>query len=187
MGARSFCAMIYENYEGLIKKLALKYSQDEETFENLMSVGREAFCKTLKTYDKKKASFITILYQSVSCAMIDEYRKNKKHDGNFSLDLILEMEDVSEAFSDILPVNFSTDPARITELSNDVANLSEESQAVLRVVFDCTEEIYMETNSLAPKYLRGALTRVLRDKKFKWDHISNSFNEIKQLVSFIGA
>ena len=179
--------MDYMKYEKLIAKLARKYSHNEETLEDMMSTGREAFCKTLKTYDSSKAAFITILYRTVSCAMIDEYRKNRKYENEYSLDLILEMEDVNAAFSGLLPVDFSLDPAKIIELSSDMANLSEESQAVLRVVFDSTDEIFMETKSLAPKYLRGALTKVLRKKNFKWDSITSCFSEIKMAVAEIGA
>jgi len=179
--------MDYLKYEKLIAKLARKYSHNEETLEEMMSIGREAFCKTLQTYDSSKAAFITILYRTVSCAMIDEYRKNRKYENEYSLDLILEMEDVNAAFSGLLPVDFSLDPAKIIELSSDMANLSEESQAVLRVVFDSTDEIFMETKSLAPKYLRGALTKVLRKKNFKWDSITSCFSEIKMAVAEIGA
>lgn len=179
--------MDYMKYEKLIAKLAHKYSRDEETFEEMMSIGREAFCKTLQTYDNTKAAFITILYRSVSCAMIDEYRKNRKYENDYSLDMIMELEDVNQAFSGMLPLDFSLDPAKIIELSSDMANLSEESQAILRVVFDSTDEIFMETKSLAPKYLRGALTKVLRKKNFKWDSITTCFSEIKTAVAEIGA
>ena len=178
--------MNYQDYEKMIHKLANSHSSNLTEKEELTEVGQLAFVKATKIYDESKGAFSTLLWRTASCAMIDHLRKENRHKNLDSYEQLHEHPVYGDSnygyTSPKLPVRFATDPSKIFELSETMSQLSKESQAVLRVVFDSHEEIFQETKSLAPKYLRGALTRILRKKNFTWKHITDSMEEIKNTV-----
>ena len=175
--------MEYSDYEKMIQKLAHKHSQNEEEFMDMMGVGMEAFMKALNAHDPNKGKFSTILYRIASNSMVDEYRKGKKHRYHMSYEGMVEDSDTNSYVANILPADYSSNPERNAELADSLGQLGDEAKQILRVIFDSPNEVFEMSKSLAPKYLRGALTRLLRKKNFKWESIYTGVAEIRQVVS----
>lgn len=70
---------IYEQERHRIKNSASYFSQKTGIeADELMSEANLAFCKSFKTYDKKKATFRTHLYNRVNYALLSFAKQNRK-------------------------------------------------------------------------------------------------------------
>lgn len=176
--------MKYEDYEKMVFLLAHKYcpvkNQDDPLFQEYVSVGQEAFVKATKKYDPSKGiAFSTFLYRVVSNNMMDYYEKEKKHYGHVPYELIMDLRNKYDYFADMEPVDSRYAPHSRVEFRDSIESLGDEAKAVARIIFESPGELLQSTKSMAPKYLTGALNRLLRKKGFKWSEMEIGKNEIK--------
>jgi len=172
--------MQYENYQGMIRQLAKSHSPENGEWREMESVGRMAFLKARDTFDPTKAKFSTHLYTVVSRAMIDYYRSQKRHQG-LSFDYILEKSEEVPYYSNMLPMD-TRSPDREIEFRSDMGSMSETARDIIKIIFESPQDLIEASKSMAPKYLRGALTRILRSRGFKWNEIERGIKEIKQTL-----
>jgi RNA polymerase sigma factor (sigma-70 family) len=98
---------LLEEITPMLKNLAIKI--DDSHVEDLIQVGKEAFLKCLKTYDKsKKTKFSTYVYNKARRAMQDEVRRTgwfKRLGNGYKMTLFSDFDDnieLSENMEDII-------------------------------------------------------------------------------------
>lgn len=185
--------MNYKEYKGLLKKLAAQFCYEPEDFDDMMSVCNEAYCKAILHYQPEKGKFSTILYHYATRALIDEIRKKKtKYEKLEPLPLKWEMlgvEAPSNERENKYPYMFTEalidekqDNERRHEFRTQLESLSQEAQEMISLILNSPYELFEGAKSLSPKYLRGQVIKMMRDRKWKWNVIYSSIKEIKNAI-----
>lgn len=176
----------YENYEGLLIKLSWKFCTSPEELDDMMSICREAFVKAAARHNPKKGKFTTQLHTYANRALIDEYRKKKTQRRNTflntSLDELMEFVNGDNSQEETSIIDESQNVERRTIFRQHIEGLSKEAQEVVSIIVKSPNELLGGSISLAPKYLRGELIRMLRRRKWKWNVIYDSIKEIKSAI-----
>jgi RNA polymerase sigma factor (sigma-70 family) len=159
----------YEKHQKLIFKLAHKWNRPEIEFDELVSEGNMAFMVAQQKFDPGRGiKFSTYLYRVVENAMCDYVNGMKGPP-----DELTEFEPDRKA-----------SPERYAILKSWIASLSNDSQFILRTVWEtpteivqwAQEELYNPQNNI--KYI----SRYLRAKGWKWETIWASIREIREAV-----
>ena len=173
--------MHYQEYKNLLMELAHGFSRRPEEFEDMMGVAHCAFLKARNSFDPRRGSFCTHLYRVTKNAMIDEVRKDSKHKNHFSYDALTD-ENESDQVHPVVPYDDRSNAERRTMFKQILESLSPDSRQVVSVILSAPDELFTGTKSLAPKYMRGQLIRLLRARNWKWNAIYDSIKEIKNAI-----
>lgn len=179
--------MNYKDYEGLLKKLAAQFCFKPEDFDDMMSICNEAYCKAVLNYQPEKGKFTTLLYHYANRALIDEIRKKKtnyKKYYTFSIEYIsyCEENDIKGTLDSQIIIDEKQNNERRYEFRNQLESLSREAREMISLIVNSPYELLEETKSLSPKYLRGQVIKMMRDRKWKWNVIYSSIKEIKNAI-----
>lgn len=173
----------YKKSIAILKKLAWKYSNNNiDEFENMISVGNIAFCNAWKTYDENaECNWTTYFYFVAERAMIDEKRTSKKHLYHNCYNEMSGTEEEEKIF-----VMLADEKENIEQrilFKNQIDHLSTEAQEIVSIILKSPGEIMEHTKSIAPRNIKGALIRLLREKNWKWKTIHLTMQELKNELS----
>ena len=71
--------LLFKGAKGVMYKLARKYSLNEDTYEDLVSLGLVLFCETLKKFDSSKGKFTTRLWDICRYRFISHSVRNQQY------------------------------------------------------------------------------------------------------------
>ena len=159
---------MYKKYNGIIKARATSFHRSTgRDIDDFLSAGNEVFMETLSLHDENKANFGTLLFLRLNNRFSDMVKKPRPL-AAIHLDWI---EDEREQ-----------DPINLINFKDILEHMSKEAKYVVNIVLDAPGEVLDIVGGEPPKMIRGAIVRYLRKKKWKWNDIWNTFNEIKQVL-----
>jgi RNA polymerase sigma factor (sigma-70 family) len=119
----------------MIEMLARKLNPDHE--EDLIQVGKEAFLKCLKTYDKgKKTKFSTYVYNKAKRAMQDEMRRAgwfKRLTSNYKMVLFSEFFGEAEAQENLEDIIINREKSSI--MKDAMKKLNKDQARVIKLIY----------------------------------------------------
>lgn len=179
--------MNYEDYKGLLIRIANNFCNKPQDFDDMMGICNEAYCKAARNYQPEKGKFSTLLYNYATRALIDENRKRKvRYNNDITLNqlelVIMNKEDNYYEFTKEIFVDEKENTERRLDLKIQLENISQEAKEVVSMILSSPYELFEGTKSLSPKYLRGEVIRMLRQRKWKWQAIYQSIREIKNAL-----
>ena len=160
----------YTDYQKLIYKLAHRWESQNMGFDELISIGNEAF--VIATHDfnpNNGAKFSTYLHWKVNNAMNEATAKANER-AKAETEITIEPS-----------TNGNASPERTAILRSWVESLSHESQFIVHTVWNTPADIVqwaMEEN-YNPKATLKLITRYLRGWGWTWPVIRRSFKEIR--------
>lgn len=126
---------INEN-QGLISKLALKYSQFDLSYdyEDLMQVGNMSMWKNLDKYDSKKSKISTYITTCMNNDMIKYIKKLRKHTGHLTINegMLSKKSYEDEVYIDDIIQSYPTVVQKIINLKIDKVSNKEICNTVKR-------------------------------------------------------
>jgi hypothetical protein len=154
--------------EGLVFRFTERYRVD---LEEARSLAHLAFLEAFKTYDRKRASFSTYVYQKICSKLFEWHRRTI----------------CRQVISKIVPHDLETLPhvSRYWFLTDLLDSLSEDGKAVVMLALDSPPDIkhiLVEQGSFTPKSIRSAIQQFLVDLGWARDRISETFNEIGEAL-----
>lgn len=147
----------------LVRKQVHQFRERSDIpYEELFSEATVAYYKALRQYDSNKGGVTTLIYVSIRNHLIN-YCKKEASKRTYDLPESLE-----------IPINdYFEDKEEIV-----LSRLSDKSKEFFEVVMESTTVDF----SKAPKAIRSAIVKELRQAGWKWVDIWNSFRELKNLL-----
>lgn len=164
--------VLYKKYEKMIHDRANAiHAQTGYELEELVSEANYQFIQAADSWDKKRSSFSTWLYGTLTMKLRNFVGKNRQQH--------------SEVEPENIKSTYGTENARQKmQFQERIKELSNEAQYVAKIFLESPCEVLHILGTETPKAIRGILRIHLREeKKWSWPKIWGSFREVKQFVA----
>ncbi len=154
----------YADYENLIRKLAWKFSNNQQDFEEFFAEGNLEYVKALITYDSEKSCFSTYLYKCLN----NRFCK------------IIEKRNVEMKYSTVrtkLTKDPSIDFEHKINFKKTMKSISKEAQKIIRLIFETPGDI-VDTVIYEKEITKYAIRKTLRGQGWPIRKIEKCFAEI---------
>ena len=177
---------LYEEVKPVIVARAVSWSETTGwDIGELISVGNWLFMRELHRkkgrFDPKKSSIKSWMRRRLDQYYCDYTQRLRKSTMAFVDPETLLILEATEAMRPGTALPFK-DARWSAEFRETLIGLSEEAQAVAKILIDGPAEALGVLGSEAPRMIRGALRRHLRSLGWSVQEISRAFNELKDFV-----